>query len=281
MTTSELGFDAVDGTRLLGWVRKPDGEPLGVIALVHGLGEHSGRYAHLTAFWAERGFASVGVDLRGHGRSEGARGHVPSYDVVMDDISRFLQRATAAVPNVPVVLYGHSMGGNLVLNYAIRRQPALAAIVATSPYLRLAFEPPAWRLAMARALRRVVPSLGQSTGLNTEALSRDPEVIARYLADPLVHSRITIGAFLAIHEAAESIVARGAELPAPTLVVHGSDDRITSVEGSRAFVAGSQGKAELHVVEGARHETHNEPDWKETAAFVIEWIRAVVSTASR
>jgi alpha-beta hydrolase superfamily lysophospholipase len=173
---------------------------------------------------------------------------------------------------VPVTLYGHSMGGNLVLNYAVRRQPTLASIVATSPYLRLAFDPPAWRLAMARLLLPVVPALGQHTGLDASALSRDPDVIARYRADPLVHDRITLGFFTHVHAAGESIITRAAELPAPTLVVHGTDDRITSRAGSEAFVAASRGKAELRLVEGARHETHNEPEWEALAADVLGWI---------
>lgn len=279
MTLSELAIDTADGLRLTGWLRVPDGAPRGLVALVHGMGEHSRRYDHLAEYWAAHGFASAGFDMRGHGRSPGARGHTPSYEALMDDVARFLARATAAVPDVPVALYGHSMGGNLVLNYAIRRQPRLACIVATSPYLRLAFALPAWRVRIARVLHRVVPALGQHTGLDASALSRDAAVIARYRADPLVHGRITLGFFTHVHAAGESIIARAAELPAPTLVVHGTDDRITSLDGSRAFVTASNGKAELRVVDGARHETHNEPEWERTAADVLGWIESETITA--
>jgi alpha-beta hydrolase superfamily lysophospholipase len=271
----DLTIDTADGLRLTGWLREPASAPRGLIVLVHGMGEHSGRYDHLTANWAAHGFASAGFDVRGHGRSPGPRGHAPSYDARLDDIARVLARAAAEVPDVPVTLYGHSMGGNLVLNYAIRRQPKLAAIVATSPYLRLAFEPPAWRVRMARLLHRVVPALGQPVGLDASALSRDEAVVARYLADPLVHDRITLAFFTHVHAAGDAIVARAAELPAPTLVTHGTDDRFTSRAASEAFVAASAGKAELRLWEGARHEVHNEPEWEALAEYVLAWIARV------
>jgi alpha-beta hydrolase superfamily lysophospholipase len=243
-----------------------------VIALVHGMGEHSRRYDHLTEYWESHGYASAGFDQRGHGRSEGPRGHTPSYDLLMDDIAMFLREVATAFPGVPITLYGHSMGGNLVLNYAIRRRPTLAGVIASAPYLRLAFEPPAWRVFLARVLRHIVPAMSQRTGLDVRALSRDPEVIRRYEADPLVHDRITTSFFGNVHPAGESIIAKAAELTIPALVMHGSADRLTSRAASEAFVAASRGKAQLRIWDGFFHEIHNEPEWEALAAFVIAWI---------
>jgi len=270
---SETQMKTSDGLSLYAWTRRPAGTPHGVFAHVHGMGEHSRRYDHVAAYWEARGYASAGFDLRGHGRSGGRRGHTPSYEHLMDDIAGFLEWVLAEFPHAPVTLYGHSMGGNLVLNYAIRRQPFIARVVASAPYLRLAFEPPAWKVRMARLLRRIVPALTQKTGLELAALSRDPAVIERYLADPLVHDKITVCFFAEVHDAGESIIDRAAELMIPTLVMHGSADRLTSPAGSLDFVDESSGKALLRVWEGFYHELHNEPGWEAVPAFVLDWMK--------
>ena len=271
----DMQWQTPDGLSLYAWTRRPAGPPKGVIALVHGMGEHSRRYDHLTAYWEGRGYASAGFDQRGHGRSEGRRGHTPSYERLLDDIALFLGRVAEAFPGLPITLYGHSMGGNLVLNYAIRRRPAPDLVVASAPYLRLAFDPPAWRVLLARVLRHVVPALSQRTGLDVRALSRDPEVVRRYEADPLVHDRITTSFFSNVHPAGEAIIARASELTMPTLIMHGGADRLTSRAASEAFVAASRGKARLRIWDGAFHEIHNEPDWEELATFVVAWIEEV------
>lgn len=270
----ESQLKTCDGLTLYTWTRRPAGAPKGVIAHVHGMGEHSRRYDHLTAYWASHGYASAGFDQRGHGRSEGQRGHTPAYERLMDDIAIFLGHVASECPGLPVTLYGHSMGGNLVLNYAIRRQPGLRRVVASAPYLRLAFEPPRWKVIIARWLRWIVPTLSQSTDLDINALSRDPDVIARYQADPLVHDRITTRFFADVHEAGETIIDRAAELKIKTVVMHGSADRITSPAGSLDFVAESSKKAELKVWEGFYHELHNEPPWQTVAAYVLGWIES-------
>ncbi len=268
----EMQLKTSDGLSLYAWLRQPAGNPRGVIAHVHGIGEHSHRYDHLTAYWEDHGYASAGFDQRGHGRSEGQRGHTPSYDSLMDDIALFLAQVETELPGVPVTLYGHSMGGNLVLNYVIRRRPSIARVVASAPYLRLTFEPPSWKVHMAQLIRWIIPTLSQRTGLELGALSRDPEVIARYQADPLVHDRITPSFFVQVHAAGESIIDRAAELKIPALVMHGSADRLTSPAGSVDFVAESSGKALLQVWEGFYHELHNEPGWQNVAGFVLAWI---------
>lgn len=269
---SETRLRTADGLALYAWLKQPSATPKAVIAHVHGLGEHSRRYDHLAAYWEDHGYAAAGFDLRGHGRSEGQRGHTPSYDRLMEDIDIFLERVRHAWPGLPVDLYGHSLGGNLVLNYAIRRRPALSAVVATGAYLRLAFEPPAWKVRLAEWMKRIAPAMSQGTGLEVRALSRDPEVVRRYEADPLVHKRITAALFTEAHAAGEAIIGRASELPAPALVMHGGADRITSPAGSEAFVAASAGRARLKLWDGFFHEIHNDPGWEEVAAFALEWI---------
>jgi alpha-beta hydrolase superfamily lysophospholipase len=265
----EIELQTADGLQLYGWLRDPSAAPKGVFAHVHGMGEHSRRYDHLTAYWAVRGYASAGFDLRGHGRSQGKRGHTPSYEHLMDDIAIFLARVAATWPSLPITLYGHSLGGNLVLNYVIRRKPVLARVVATAPYLRLAFDPPRWKLLVSKVLSRIAPSLTLSSGLNPRALSRDPEVVRRYETDPLVHDRISAAFFTHVHAAGAALISRASELTIPTLVMHGGADRITSAAASREFVDASAGMATLEIWEGFFHEIHNEPGWESVAARVL------------
>jgi alpha-beta hydrolase superfamily lysophospholipase len=276
----EVSLTTPDRLTLYGWTREPDAPPRGVIAHVHGMGEHSRRYDHVTAYWEAQGYASAGFDLRGHGRSEGRRGHTPSYDQLMDDIAAFLAMVADRWRGLPLTLYGHSMGGNLVLNYAIRRQPALTRVVATAPYLRLVSPPSAARVRLAGWLARVVPTVSQRTGLDAAAVSRDPAVVQRYLADPLVHDLITVGFFSEVHPAGEAAIARAAELRIPTLVMHGSADRITSPLGSKAFVDRAGAQASLRLWDGSYHEIHNEPAWADVTAFVVAWLAASSSGLS-
>lgn len=275
----EFSLSTRDGLRLNVWVRRPSGPIQGVIALVHGMGEHSRRYDHLTAYWASNGYASAGFDLRGHGRSQGPRGHTPSFEHLMDDIALFTTQVARELPGYPLYLYGHSMGGNLALNFLIRRQPAFTAGIASAPYLRLAFQPPKFKLILARLLYRILPALTFPSGLDASSLSHDSEVVRRYREDPLVHDRISVAFFTGIQAAGEDALQRAAELTLPVLVMHGSADRITSPAASEAFVSGSKGRAAFKSWPGYFHEIHNEPEWQPVAQYVLDWLTQFASPA--
>jgi len=271
----ETELIASDGLPLRAWSRSPVFEPEGCIAFVHGLGEYSARYARLAEFWVRHGFVVAGFDLRGHGKSGGPRGHTPSYDQMLDDIATFLAYATSTPWRLPVTLYGHSMGGGLVLNYAIRRQPPVSSVVASAPYLRLAFQPPAWKLRLAHLFRNLAPAYSQPAALELAALTRDVAEIERYANDPLIHDRISVSLFNGAHTAGEEAIARAGELRVPVLLIHGTADRITDAAGSEAFVHNSRGRATLKRCEGFFHEIHNDPGWEDVEAFVLSWIRSV------
>ncbi len=271
-TIREFTLSTRDGLRLYAWVRRPLGPIQGVIAHIHGMGEHSRRYDHLTGFWAANGYASAGFDLRGHGRSQGRRGHTPSFQHLIDDIALFAAHVAEEFPANPRYLYGHSMGGNLALNFLIRRHPDFVAGIASAPYLRLAFEPPKSKLLLARLLRPILPAMTFPSGLDASWLSRDPYVVRRYREDPLVHDRISVSCFTEIQAAGQSALDHAAELTLPVLVMHGSADRITSSAASQQFVAGSGGKAMFKCCDGYFHELHNEPEWQPVARFVLDWV---------
>ncbi len=263
-----------------GW--EPESQPKAVVCLVHGLGEHSGRYAHVAAALNEAGYALLGFDLRGHGKSGGKRGHTPTYEALMDDIARLLDEAAARYPGLPRFLYGHSLGGNLVLNYALRRlvTPSAAersrrvsGVIATSPAIRLPKPLPPLQVALARVMNRLYPALQMPNGLALDGLARDPEVIRAYTADPLVHNKISVRLAIEMLAAGEWALAHAAEFPLPLLLVHGTADILTSAQASAEFAARvPAGRCTLKLWEGFYHETHNEPEKAEVLAYIVDWL---------
>ncbi len=148
MKPESFHWHSADGLRLHAHYLAPHSSPKALIALVHGLGEHSGRYDYVVQTLLNAGYAVSQFDLRGHGQSEGKRGHAPAYEVLLDDIEHFLKHSRTRCPDKPVFLYGHSFGGNLVLNYVLHRQPDLQGVIVSGPSLRTAFKPPAWKVAI-------------------------------------------------------------------------------------------------------------------------------------
>jgi alpha-beta hydrolase superfamily lysophospholipase len=262
-----------DGLELFvqGWASL--GDRAGVVCLLHGLGEHSGRYAHVAKALNQAGYEFLGVDLRGHGRSQGKRGHIPSSATLMDDIALLLEEAEARFPRSPLVLYGHSLGGGLALRYATQPTGAsLLGLIATGPWLRLAFEPPAYKIALGRVMDRIWPAFVQPNGIDTHALSRDPEVVRRYQEDPLVHDRISARLFAAAYQNGLNLLDRAARLRHPLLLMHGGEDRLTSAQASREFADAAGAGCTFKVWDGLFHEIHNEPEQDRVFSFMIAWL---------
>ena len=250
--------------------------PRAVIFLVHGMGEHAKRYAHVIEYFKNVNIATVAIDLRGHGNSEGQRGHMPSFDHMMHDLTLSLAHVTNDYKGIPVILYGHSMGGNLILNYLLRNSDGIIGAIATGPYLRLGFDPPKWKVLLAKLSANVYPALSQPTGLERVALARSPQIIDEYENDPLVHDRMTASFFINIHQAGINAIARSKELEIPILLMHGSEDRLTSPEGSKDFHANAGSNVTFHLLEGLYHEVHNEPEKNQVFKIQFEWIEALL-----
>jgi alpha-beta hydrolase superfamily lysophospholipase len=247
-------------------------DPKALVVLIHGMGEHFGRYAHLAEFFTQNGYAFAGMDLRGHGRSQGKRGHTPSYEHLMNDIELFISTIQVHFPELPLFIYGHSMGGNLVLNALIRRALPITAAVISAPYLKLAFEPPKWKTVLGKISAKWLPELTQPTGLDTEALSRDPNVILAYNNDPLVHDKITSSFFVNVHFAGPYVLEHAAKIKIPLLLMHGTEDKLTSHGATQELHERIPERSELKLWEGFYHELHNEPEQKELLSFVTEWL---------
>ena len=259
------------GNILRGIIQSPGENTKAVIIMVHGLGEHIQRYYHWADLFRKEGIGFAGVDLPGHGRSDGKRGNIKNYEILTEMIDILFKTASRTFPGIPVFLYGHSLGGGIVLDYILRKNPKIKGAIITSPWLRLSFEPPKIKLFMASFLKYLLPSLIQQSGLDSIQLSHNEEVVEKYNNDPLVHFKISVSLFYGAINAAKYILSHASELRIPTLLLHGSDDQICSPDGSREFASKSD-KVELKIWDGGYHELHNEPDNQEVFYYIIKWI---------
>lgn len=247
-------------------------EPRAVIALVHGQGEHIGRYAHVAQWFNRHGIAVLGYDQQGYGRSEGKRGHAPNLHALLDDIGLLLEKTRQMYPGTPVFLYGHSMGGGLVLNYVTRYEPALEGLIATAPWIRLAFEAPAFKVVAGRFLRRFMPTLTLPTGLAAHFLSHDEAVVKAYKTDPLVHNKLSAAAGIALLEGAKWLDNWAGTFNIPVLLQHGSDDKITSADATSRFAGRVKGDVTHREWPGLYHEIHNEKEKEEVFDYTLGWM---------
>lgn len=269
-------MDGQDGTcfYVQGW-EPAGGTPKALIALIHGLGEHTGRYTHVAQVLTEAGYALVGFDLRGHGKSDGPRGHTSSLDAYMQDIRQFFGLLKQRYPDIPCFLYGHSLGGLLTLTYAIQYGAGLRGVVVTSSALSSPLQKQKAKVAMAKILGSLLPTVTLPSGLESAAISHDPDVVQKYIQDPLVHSSTSLGFGKAALKAVDLCFTRAREFPAPLLMMHGTGDRIAYASGSEEFaglVSAAGCEVTLNLWKDLYHELHNEPEKAKVFKFMIEWL---------
>jgi alpha-beta hydrolase superfamily lysophospholipase len=273
MESIRSSFSAQDGTKIFSQYWRPTHHARAVVVQVHGLGEHSSRYGHVAKFFNDNNIAFYAFDHRGHGRSDGKRGHIPQYEVLMEEIDLALVEVASLFPLIPIFLYGHSWGGNITLNYLIRRQPKVAGSMVTDPWLHIP-KVPAIQESMARIVNAIFPALTQNNGIKTENLSKDPKVVAAYEADPLVHAKISVRNFVDSDAAAKYALGNVAKIAVPLLLMHGSEDKVTLATGSIEFQKGLLGKHTFKLWDGMRHEIHNEPDKASVFAEMLRFLEA-------
>lgn len=265
-----------NGYILRGSIKSPGDNIKAVLILVHGLGEHIGRYDDWSdLFYGEKiGFA--GVNLPGHGTSDGRKGHIKSYSITDEMIEIMLRESKKTFPGIPQFLYGHSLGGGIVIDYLIRKNPKIKGAIVTSPWLKLAFEPDKSKVRLVSVLRMIVPQLLQPSGLIVEHLCHDPEVVNKYKNDPLVHDKISLSLFYSTVSAASNSLRNASELKVPLLLLHGKDDLICTPEGSREFASKSE-NTQFRLWDGGYHELHNELFKQDVFNYIINWINSRIS----
>ncbi len=249
-------------------------KPRAVVLLIHGFGEHIHRYDHLAAFLNSNGIAVVGMDTRGHGRSTGQRGHAPNYEAYMKDVEQFTTYGKGLYPNVPSIIYGHSMGGNLVLNFITRYKGRFDAAVVTSPWIQTATPISKATIFINRIVSKIFPKLSVDTKLNADFISTDKEVVKAYINDPLVQGKMSAGSGIGVIDAAEFLDKFHGTIAMPLLIMHGSDDKLISHDATKAFSERVKGDITFKSFEGMYHETHNEPHKLEVFYYLLGWINS-------
>jgi acylglycerol lipase len=275
-TVAEGEVATGDGLRLF-WRAWLPSAPSGVLLIVHGLAEHSGRYGHVGRYMAARGWATYAHDARAHGRSPGRKVHVRRFEEFLEDLRAMLALVRERHPGLPVVLLGHSQGGLVVLLHALRRPEGLAGIAVTSPFLDAhpALRPSAaFRLALA-VLRRVAPAMLLPSGADPRRVSRDPDVVKAYVDDPLVSRRVSPAWYAALRRAQAEVRAGSSRLSVPTLVLASPDDGLVDPDAVRRFVSAAPvGTVEASWWPGLSHELMNEPEQQQVLARIEPWLRA-------
>ena len=260
-----------DGLRLYcqSWI--PDAQKRGTVLLLHGLGEHSSRYTHLGGFLAERGFTLESFDLRGHGKSEGKRGDTPSFEAYLKDIDKFL----LSIPDLlskPHFLYGHSLGAILAISYVMSRNYTSNGVICTGVALHNALETQKIKLALVKTLGRLFPRLIIPSGLDPNALSRDPDINSSYINDPLVHDHASLGFGVELIKEIASIWVNAERFPAALLLMHGEKDRVAIPSSSGELAQLVDKKCTLKIWEEMYHEIHNEIGKEMVFDYLIEWL---------
>ncbi len=271
----EGAFKGEDGLDLHYQAWLPAAKPRAVVVAVHGLAEHSGRYANLVDRLLPSGYAVYMHDLRGHGRSHGRAGYVERFSLYLKDLKRFIEFAAAEQPGRPIFLLGHSMGGTIVTAYAGEWTDGLAGVILSAPTLRPGKGVSPIAIFLARVLSRIAPTLGVSK-LDANGLSQDKAVVAGYVNDPLVyHGKISARLAAEFLSVMRQLPERTPRIEVPALIMHGSADVLSDPEGSQ-YLYGLISSADktLTFYDGFYHELFNEPGRDRVLSDLEAWLAA-------
>ena len=269
-------FTASDGANLAvqDWPLAEGLRPRGIVLLVHGLGEHAGRYEHIARHLNEWGFAVRGYDQYGHGESDGVRGTIPTFARLTDDLADIIDSTRARQGrSIPLIVLGHSLGGLVAARLLATAPDSADALVLSSPALDAGLS--ALQVRLLRVLSRVAPRLTVGNGLDPDFLSHDPDVVAAYRSDPRVHKRISLRLARFIAESGPSVLARAGEWKVPTLLLYAGLDKLVEPAGSRAFAAAAPASVvTARCFKDLFHEIFNELQSEAVFEASRDWLDA-------
>ncbi len=249
-------------------------DPKAIIVLTHGYNDHSSRFAHVGSILNQAGCSLYAYDLRGHGKSGGPRGHAPNFEDFLDDLALVIAAAQQDQAGKKVFGYGHNLGGNITLNYALRRpEGGLSGVMVTGPWLKLAFELPALQVAIFRLIGSFAPGFSQKVKMDATRMSCDLAAQEAYQADPLLHCRMSARLFAEVTAGGLYALERARFLKLPVLLMHGADDQVTSAAATQLFFNGARAADRtIKFYAGMRHEIHNEVDKEEVFEDMAAWL---------
>lgn len=274
-------FQSFDGLKLYyeHWVPE---NPQGLLVLVHGLTDHAGRYGPLVRYFYQKNIAVALFDQRGHGHSEGVRGHCEHFYDYLQDLSTFIQMSRDVVPNVPIYLLGHSFGGQIVVNFIVRFTKGIRGVILSSPSLSLNLEIPKWKMYLAEVGEKWIPKLKIGHEIDPKWLSHDEEVVKRYTEDPLIFNKITLRLGREIMRNLEILQPMASRIYIPSLFMHGADDKICSPEATRKFFMRVPiAQKQLKIYPDMAHEIFNEVDNERVFNDMSTWMNALTNASTQ
>ncbi len=272
MKHSEGTFLGVDNLELYYQTWQPDKAARAALVIVHGLGEHGGRYMNLVNHLVPERYAIYTFDQRGYGRSPGKKGFINSWAEYREDVRTFVQMVRSQAGERPFFLMGHSMGGCVTADYVLHYPDGLTGVILSAPAVGKLNVPKSKEL-LSSVFSSVLPSLASPTGLDTTALSRDTAVVEAYKNDPSVHDKGTPRLGTEFPKTALWCMDHAAEFQPPLLMIHGGADRIVSVEQTKIFFAKvQQSDKKLIIYEGGYHEPHNDIHYQQVVADIANWL---------
>jgi lysophospholipase len=273
MRRSEGSISGVDGLRLAYRAWEASNARAGIV-VVHGLGEHSGRYEQFAEAMAAGAVSTYALDQRGHGLSDGRRGHVPSLDIFLRELDRFRREVEGlAEYRLPLFLLGQSMGGLIALRYMEEHESRFRGGIICSPWLATSIPVPRWKIMLANALNRVLPALPFRSTMNPEHFSHDPDIVTSYRVDPLVHDAITPRLFAEVASAMGLVLQRSDRIHEPLLFMLGGNDRLVDTERTVRFAQSMRGvEVTVRVFPGLYHELLQELERARIFREIGDWI---------
>lgn len=272
MITEERPINISDNQQIITRWWLPESKLAGMLLVVHGLGEHSGRYAtHFSDFYTGHNFGVAAFDLPGHGKSTGKRGHIENPIWLLETIDRLIQMIEDRFPDLAIFLYGHSFGGEIALWYSLVRKPAVNGVILSAPLIGPKDPVPLPKLILAKTMDKIMPSFSMDNGLRTELLSRDPEIVHQYRTDPLVHKKVSARTGMVIINRGKWISEHIHENRQNMLLMVGEMEAIVNMDAIH-LLAHKEPNIHLKIWPGLYHELHNEPEKLDVMNYCINWM---------
>lgn len=256
---------------------KPSSESIAVVFLIHGLGEHSGRYNDVAKMLALNGYNVFAPDLRGHGKTSGKRGHVLSFSEYIDDIAEFSQNVIGDnLKNKPRFVLGHSMGGLIAFLYTVSNQSSISGLILSNPLMGISAKIPLFKAVLGKILSNIFPSLTLDNELNPEHVCSKPEVVRAYVTDPLVHKRVSTRWFTEMNKSVSWVQNCHADiLKVPVLLLISNQDKLVDYKSSQAVLSSfNLQDKEIRLFDGLYHEILFEDEGPKIVKDIISWIDA-------
>ncbi len=274
MQVETCRWDVSERVRLFGKMMLPDASMNAIVVAVHGIGEHSGCYNQWGEKFIDQSIGFLSFDLRGHGRSDGKRGHA-SLKNLENDLKTVIKYTRKRFPKIPVILFGHSMGGQIVLSYAMSKGVKVQGIITSSPWLKLENPPASWLIKLVKIVSRIMPSFTASTGIKANRLTSGASTKSTK-TDPLMHKKISVKLFTDLLENGENILRNKHRLNVPLLMMYGDADRLSSYRAGKSFAQNAGKYTEFKLWKGMYHDLYNDTGNEAVFQYVMNWISRLI-----